>query len=183
MTEQPSPSAESLSRLEAAIRHSAARVMKPTMPPALALGFFLVTIRLARCLRQCRKTAGLPRVWAPEMVAVLRAIEANAEARMNDPASADDQSLRLLSAIAGLSMSIDMVVRAPEKVKKAPSKKAPQPVAASMPRRRDDYAGVGVIAVRALNAATSADAMMADMVRRAMGSQPTAGTTVIHNRM
>lgn len=153
------------------------------MPSALALGFFLVTIRLARCLRQCRKTAGLPQVWAPELLAVLGAVEANAKARLTDPASTDDQSLRLLSAIAGLSRSIDLALPAPEKLKKAPSEKAPQAVAASMPRRRDDYAGVGVIAVRALNAATSADAMMADMVRRAMGGQPAAGTTVVHNRM
>ena len=90
---------------------------------------------------------------------------------------------RLRAEIEGLSRSIDWTLPAPEKPKKAPSKKTTQPVPASMPRRRDVYAGVGAIAVRALNTATSADAMMADMVRRGMGGQPAVGTTVIHNRM
>ena len=189
MADQPNNlAADILPGLEAALRDAVVRALIPALPLALALNFFQTVIGLSRSMRLCRKVAGLPHGWAPELAGLLGSVQASAAARLTDPTLTHAQALRLIRAIEGLSRSVVLALPPPEKAKKSadkrPAKPAVHPVAAAIPRpRRDDYAGVGTIAVRAPSATTAMDATIADAIHRAMGGQRPPATTVVHNRM
>ena len=189
MVDQPNNlAANILPGLEVALRDAVVRARIPALPLALALNFFQTVIGLSRSMRLCRKAAGLSRGWAPELAALLGSVQVRAAARLTDPTLTDAQALRLIRAIEGLSRSVVLALPPPEKVKKSadkrPTKPVVHPVTAPIPRpRRDDYAGVGAIAVRASSATSNIDATIADAIHRAMGAPRPQGTTVIHNRM
>lgn len=178
MSEHPNPAAETLAGLESALRDAAARAMKPAMPLMLALGFFQAVIALSGCMRQCRKLAGLPGEWPAELIGLLRSVVAAANARRTDPSLTEAQALRLVRAVTGLIRSELRAMPAPPKPSKTPSKPVPQQAPASLPSaptprwRRDEYEGVGGIAIRVRRADLSPESMMADAVRQAMGRPP-----------
>lgn len=179
MTEQPSPALKALAGIEFALRDAVTRVKKPSMSVALALGFFQAVARLARCMRQCRKVAGLPREWPLELVALLESAVDAANARLSDPSVTDDQALRLNLASEGLSRARVLALSVAEKPQKIAKKLQPSPVAPqpatnpappAPPRRSfDEYAGIGALAVRLQNIPTTPEAMMAEAVRNAIG--------------
>ena len=189
MADQPNNlAADILPGLEAALRDAVVRALIPALPLALALNFFQTVIGLSRSMRLCRKAADLPRGWVPELATLLGSVQVSAAARLTDPTLTDAQALRLIRAIEGLSRSVVLALPPREKAKKSadkrPAKPAVHPVSAAIPRpRRDEYAGVGAIAVRASSAATALDATIADAIHRAMGGPRPPGTTVVHNRM
>lgn len=165
--------------LEIALRDAAARAMKRDMPLPLALGFFQVVASLARCLRQFRETAGLPRAFAPDFVALLDSVHAAATSRLNDPRLTQAQALRLLRLIEGLSRAMFLARPTPEKAKKpsanpfAPRPAPPQaatPVQPVIPRRRpNDWDNIGTLAVRALDAAAPRNPVLDAALRTMLG--------------
>jgi hypothetical protein len=184
MSEHPNPAVETLACLEAALRDAAARAMKPAMPLMLALGFFQAVTGLSGCMRQCRKLAGLPAEWPVELVALLRAVVSAANARRTDGSVTEAQALRLVRAVTGLIRSELHAMPAPQKPAKTAKKPAPKPVAPRLaptslppapPRwRRDEYEGVGGIAIRVFRAAASPESIMADAVRQVVCRLPTS---------
>lgn len=178
MAEPPNPAVKALAGIEVALREAVARAAKPTMPLALALRFFQAAIRLSRCMRQCRKVAGLPRAWPADLAALLDDLVVAANGRLTDPAVTDDRALRLALVSEGLSRALVLALPVPEQPQKttkkpAPNVAAPQPAASpvlpAMPRRRpNEYEGVGAIAVRVSNLPATPQAIMADAIRQAM---------------
>jgi hypothetical protein len=119
MTDQPvAIAAESIKGVENALRDAAARSMKPEMPLPLALQFYKSVIGLARCLRQCRKMAGLPVCLSLDLMALLSAVRISASCRLNDTAATDAQAIRLLGIIEKLMQAVLLAAPVPEKPKK-----------------------------------------------------------------
>ena len=105
--------------LENALRAAATRAMMPAMSAVLALGFFQVTVSLARTIRQYRKAAGMPIGWPTALVLLLGSVQQSAQARVSDPALNEKQALRLLRTTYSLSQAVLLALPPVEKVKAA----------------------------------------------------------------
>jgi hypothetical protein len=174
MTEATSDAAkEALVGLEAALRDSAARALMPDMPILLALRFFRSVIGLSRCLREFREMAGQPRALSPELVQLLVSVHIRATGCRRAVGLTDPQALRVDGAIMGLSRAVALARQVPEKAKQPAVKPQAlsQPAVAAPPRRRNDLDNIGMIAIRAQNAAAIRNPVFEDAYRKAMGGK------------
>jgi hypothetical protein len=109
--------------------------MNPELPVLLALALYKSVVGLARCLRMCRRDAGLPRALSPELVTLLGAVRASGSKRLMAPGLTDALAPRLLNLIEILVRTVFLALPEPVKVKKALAKKRerllPHPVGAS----------------------------------------------------
>jgi hypothetical protein len=185
MTPTPADAANApLAGLEIALRDAATRAMKLEMPLLLAMGFFQIVASLARCLRQFRKIAGLPRAFAPDLVALLDSVHAVATSRLSDPGLTQSQALRLLRLLEGLSRAMILARPTPEKAKKPGTKpfalrsaipETAMPVQPVVPRRRpNDWDNIGTIAARAMDAAAPRNPVLDAAMRAVLDSKRAA---------
>jgi hypothetical protein len=177
MTPTPADAANApLAGLEIALRDAATRAMKLEMPLLLAMGFFQIVASLARCLRQFRKIAGLPRAFAPDLVALLDSVHAVATSRLSDPGLTQSQALRLLRLLEGLSRAMILARPTPERAKK-PGAAPPKPATPVQPvarRRPNDWDNIGTIAVRAMDAAAPRNPVLDAALRAVLNSKRAA---------
>jgi hypothetical protein len=165
------PTTAATAELEAALRDAAAHAMRPETPTRLLFGFLRMVIAHARSLRQYRVAAGLPPALSDELALLLGTVSHFAAQRMYDLSLTQAEVLRMHSAFAGLGRAFLAALPIPEKAQKLPVAPKPPAVKAAFappasipsgqPRRKNEYDNIGVIAIRALDAATMKDPILA----------------------
>ena len=120
MSDQPNDvRAAAMSGLAVALRHGAARSMKPDMPLPLRIQFYRTIASMMHTLCQRRQSAGLPRGLPSELIVLLSTVRANAAQHLPaDPTNS--LSLGLLGTIEKLRRAVVFALPEQRKAKNPP---------------------------------------------------------------
>ncbi len=131
----PPSNTPNITPLEAVLRDACARALAPMVSLKLTMIWFRSVTALARSLREMQADAGQPRGFAPDMIALLQAVHAQACQLALDPALPAPAVGSLHRAIAALGRAAHLAHPAPVKHRQKPAaKQALQPEAVPTPQ-------------------------------------------------